>query len=97
MLATEIATDAPDVFAAWARGVIARWRLVERLIREGQQRGEFDRAVDAHIAARTIVSALSYQALFHVHFRMKRYAAYSDGRLVAAIVDQFLHGLRRSS
>jgi len=97
MLTTEIAADAPEVFAAWARGVVARWRSVERLIREGQRRGEFCRDVNARIAARSVLSALSYQALHHVHFRMHRYAPYASTRLCSAIIDEFLRGLRRSS
>ncbi len=97
MLTTEIAADAPDVFAAWARGVVARWRTVERLIREGQRRGEFRRDVNAPVAARSMLSALSYQALYHVHFRMNRYAPFASSRLCSAMVDEFLRGLRRAS
>src|ERR1051325_4662267 len=53
LLVSEIVTEAPDVFAAWARGLVQRWRIVERLIREGQRSGEFRRNVDAEAAART--------------------------------------------
>ena len=95
MLATEIVADAPDVFGAWVRGLVDRWRTVERLIREGQRSREFRDDVDAVIAARTILSALSHQALFHVHFGLKRYAPYEPARLCSAIIDQFLRGLRR--
>jgi AcrR family transcriptional regulator len=97
MLATEIVTDAPDVFAAWVRGLVERWRTVERIIREGQRDGEFGGDVDAEIAARTILSALSHQALFHVHFGLKRYAPYDSARLCSAMIEQFLRGLRRHS
>lgn len=97
MLATEIVADAPDVFAAWVRGLVDRWRTVERIIREGQHDGEFRGDVDAEIAARTILSALSHQALFHVHFRLKRYAPYEPSRLCSAIIEQFLRGLRSHS
>ena len=95
MLATEIVTDAPDVFATWVRGLVERWRTVERLIREGQRVGEFQRDVDVSIAARTILSALSHQALFHVHFDLRRYAPYDPARLCSAIIEQFLRGLRK--
>jgi TetR/AcrR family transcriptional regulator len=94
MLAAEIATGAPDVFAAWARGLVGRWRVVSRLIREGQQTGEFRRDVNPEIAARVVISALSHQALFHVHFGLSRFAPYSPDRLVTAVVAQFIDGLR---
>jgi AcrR family transcriptional regulator len=94
LLAAEIATGAPDVFAAWARGLIGRWRIVRRLIREGQRTGEFRRDVNAEIAARVVISALSHQALFHVHFGLNRFAPYSSNRLIAAVVQQFTDGLR---
>jgi AcrR family transcriptional regulator len=94
LLVSEIVTEAPDVFAAWVRGLIQRWHLVERLIQEGQQQGEFRRDVDAEIAARVIVSALSHQALFHVHLGVRRFAPCALDRLFNAAVEQFLDGLR---
>jgi len=94
MLAAEIATGAPDVFAVWARGLVRRWRVVRRLIREGQQTGEFRCDLNAEIAARVIISALSHQALFHVHFGLDRFAPYSPDRLITAVIQQFLDGLR---
>jgi AcrR family transcriptional regulator len=94
LLAAEIATSAPHVFAAWARGFVGRWRIVKRLIREGQRTGEFRRDVNAEIAARVIISALSHQALFHVHFGLSRFAPYAPDRLFAAVTDQFIGSLR---
>src|SRR2546423_1553353 len=94
LLVSEIVTEAPDVFAAWARGLVQRWRLVERLIKEGQARGEFRRDADAEVAARAIVSALSHQALFHVHFGVRRFAPCALDRLFNSTVEQFLDGLR---
>jgi AcrR family transcriptional regulator len=94
LLVSEIVTEAPGVFAVWARGLVQRWWVVEGLIREGQQTGEFRSDADAEVAARLIVSALSHQALFHVHFRMRRFAPCGVDRLFAAAVEQFLHGLR---
>jgi AcrR family transcriptional regulator len=94
LLVSEIVTEAPDVFAAWARGLVQRWRLVEQLIVEGQRTGEFRRDADAAVAARMIVSALSHQALFHVHFGLRRFAACPTDRLFASALEQLLHGLR---
>jgi hypothetical protein len=94
LLASEIVTEAPDVFAAWAKGLVQRWRFVEQLIKEGQRAGEFRRDADAGVAARLIVSALSHQALFHVHFRMRRFAPCDLNRLFDSAMEQLLHGLR---
>jgi AcrR family transcriptional regulator len=94
LLVSEIVTEAPDVFAAWARGLVQRWKMVEQLIAEGQRAGEFRRDVDAAVAARTIVSAFSHQALFHVHFGVRRFAPFDTDRLFDAAIEQLLHGLR---
>jgi TetR/AcrR family transcriptional regulator len=90
----EMATEAPDLFAAWARGLVRRWQLVEALIKEGQESGEFRRSADAPVAARMIVSALSHQALFHAHLGVRRFAPCSADRLFASNMDQLLRGLR---
>ncbi len=97
LLVSEIVTEAPDVFAAWARGLVQRWRLVARLIREGQARGEFRRDGDADVAARAIISALSHQALLHVHFGIHRFARCAPDRLFTSTVEPFLAGLRPPS
>jgi AcrR family transcriptional regulator len=97
LLVSEIVTEAPQIFDIWARAVIGRWHHVEALIREGQQRGEFRPGADAEVAARTIVSALSYQALFHVHFDLQRLDPCSVDRIFDSALEQFFHGLRPSS
>jgi len=89
VLVSEIVTDAPAVFRAWARGLVNRWTLVERLIREGQAAGEFSRDVDAPVAARMIISGLSHQALFHEHLAVKRLAPCDLDRLFDSALDQF--------
>lgn len=97
LVVSEVATEAPDVFAAWAGGLVQRWTLVETLIREGQSRGEFRRGADAAVTARLIVSALSYQALFHVHLDVRRFAPCDVDHLFEASLDLLLHGLRPSA
>jgi len=94
LLASEIVTDAPEVFAAWARGFVHRVRFVERLIKDGQRTREFRRDADAGVAARLILSALSHQALFHVHFGMRRFAPCDLDHLFESAMEQLLHGLR---
>jgi AcrR family transcriptional regulator len=94
LIVGEMSKEAPDVFAAWARGLVQRWRLVEELIKEGQKSGEFRRSADAAVVARLIVSALSYQALFHVHFGVRRFAPCDVNRLFESSMDHLLNGLR---
>ncbi len=94
LLVSELVTDAPDVFDAWARGHVQRWRFAEALIRDGQRAGEFRREIDAAIAGRTIISALSHQALFHVHLGVRRFAPCSTDDLFDETVAQFIDGLR---
>ncbi|MGH9142906.1 MAG: TetR/AcrR family transcriptional regulator [Vicinamibacterales bacterium] len=89
----EMPAEAPRVFRAWARGLAQRWRFVERLIREGQRTGEFRRSADAAVASRLILSALAYQALFHVHLGVRRIAPCAVERLFDSSMDQWLHGL----
>src|SRR4051794_9972454 len=62
MVLGEMASDAPDVFAAWARGLVQRWKFVEQLIDEGRASGEFRRDADAAVVARLIISGLAHQA-----------------------------------
>jgi AcrR family transcriptional regulator len=97
LVVSEIVTEAPEVFAAWARGLVQRWRLVEALIEEGQASGEFRRDADAAVTARMIMSALSHQALFHVHFGVRKFAPCTLDRLFDSTMDQLLHGLRSSA
>jgi len=93
LIVGEVAKDAPEVFAAWARGIVERWKAVERLIREGQASGEFRRDADAAVIARVAVSGLAHQALFHVHLGVSRFAPCSIDRLFESTVDLLWHGL----
>jgi len=93
LLVSEIVTEAPQVFHVWAEGLVRRWRSVEQLIREGQASGEFRSDVDAEVAARMIVSGLSHQALFHVHFDVNRIAPCDRDRLVSSALEQFFQTL----
>jgi len=95
MVVGEMAKEAPDVFAAWARGLVQRWKFVETLIEEGQKSGEFRADADAAVAARLIVSALTHQALFHVHLGVRRFAPCAIDRLFDSSVNLLLDGIRR--
>ncbi len=92
----EMPAEAPRVFTAWARGLAQRWRFIARLITEGQRSGEFRRGADAAVASRFILSALTHQALLHVHLGVRRIAPCSNDRLFRSSVEQWLNGLTRS-
>jgi AcrR family transcriptional regulator len=94
LVVNEMASEAPEVFAAWARGLVRRWRFVQTLIEEGQANGEFRKDADAEVAARLIVSALGHQALLHVHLGIRRFAPCDLTRLFESSLDQFFNGLR---
>jgi len=94
LVAGEMAKDAPDVFAAWARGLVQRWRFVEGLIEEGQATGEFRQSADAAVVARLIVSGLAHQALLHVHLGVCRFAPCRIDRLFDSSMDLLLQGIR---
>jgi AcrR family transcriptional regulator len=93
LLVSELVTEAPQIFALWARALIERWRLVETLIREGQAAGEFRADADAEVAARLIVSGLSHQALFHVHFDLRRLDPCGVDRIFTSALEQFFQSL----
>ena len=95
MVVGQMATEAPDVFAAWAKGLVQRWKFVERLIDEGKKTGEFRADADAAVAARLIVSALAQQALLHVHLGVRRFAPLAIERLFDSSLNLFLDGIRR--
>jgi AcrR family transcriptional regulator len=95
MVVGEMAKEAPDVFAAWAKGLVQRWKFVETLIEEGQKSGEFRPGADASVAARLIVSALAHQALFHVHLGVRRFAPCALDRLFDSSMNLLLDGIRR--
>jgi AcrR family transcriptional regulator len=97
LLTSEIVSEAPDVFEAWGRGLVQRWRRVQRLIEEGQRDGEFRSDVDAAVAARMVVSGLAHQALFHVHFGLHRLDPCAVDRIFDAALDQLFHSLRPAS
>jgi AcrR family transcriptional regulator len=93
LIVSEIVTDSPPIFRAWARGLVNRWALVERLIREGQATGEFESGADAGVAARMIISGLSHQALFHEHLGIRKLAPCDLDRIFDSALAQFFGSL----
>jgi AcrR family transcriptional regulator len=97
LLVSEIVTEAPTIFEAWAEGLVNRWQTVERLIREGQAAGEFRAEVDAAVSARMIIAGLQHQALFHEHFGLHRLAPCALDRIIESSLEQFFTALTTAS
>ena len=97
LLVSEIVTEAPAIFEAWAEGLVNRWQTVERLIREGQATGEFRADVDAAVSARMMIAGLQHQALFHEHFGLHRLAPCALDRIIESALDQFFTALTSAS
>jgi AcrR family transcriptional regulator len=93
LIVSEIVTDSPPIFRAWARGLVNRWAVVERLVREGQAAGEFRPDADASVTARMIISGLSHQALFHEHLGIRKLAPCDLDRIFNSALDQFFASL----
>jgi AcrR family transcriptional regulator len=88
----ELSSISPELVRAWADDGPARgWRVVESLIREGVEAGEFRRDVDAAVAARFVTSGLLMQANLRVHLGI---GDLSPERLVDSTIETFLNGIR---
>ncbi len=95
LLLHSIAHEAPDVYRKWVGTGPARWwHVVESLIVEGQESGEFRRDADAEVTARVALVGVLAQ------FSWQRYAETVPGvaierdRLIDGAVDMLLASLR---
>jgi len=90
----QLSVEFPALFRTWAReGPLEGYRMVQSLIDEGVESGEFRRDVDSEAAARLVVSGLLLQAAFHVHLGLGEMAPGDPDRIFDSAVDLFLHGL----
>ena len=95
LLLHSIAHEAPEVYRKWVgTGPMRWWRVVESLIVEGQESGEFRREADAEVTARVALVGVLAQ------FSWQRYAESVPGvaidheRLIDNAVDMLLASLR---
>ncbi len=95
LLLHSIAHEAPEVYRRWvATGPMRWWNVVESLIVEGQESGEFRRDADAEVTARVALVGVLAQ------FAWQRYAESVPGvaidreRLIDAAVDMLIASLR---
>ncbi len=94
LLLGEIAHELPALFRLWVRnGLMRSWRLAERVITEGQRRGEFRPDADARCIARLLHSGLSQQALLQIHLGVGKWDHPAAAGMLAAASDFAIQGL----
>ena len=90
----EIAVELPELFRLWARkGMVRNWKLVEKIIHEGQASGEFRAEADAAGIARYAMSGLSYQAFLQKHMGIDALDTYPTAGILASATDIVIRGL----
>ena len=89
-----IGSEAPAVRRAWLRtGPLKGWRLLTKLIEDGQAAGEFRADADAEVAARLLVSGLMLQLVWRRQSDDTSGLAIGEKRLRESTIDLFLHAL----
>jgi len=92
-----IGAEAPAVRREWLRsGPVRAWRMLTKLIEDGQASGEFRADVDAEVTARLFVSGLMLQLVWQQHSKHVPGVAIGEKRLIAGALDALLHTLARS-
>lgn len=92
-----IGTEAPAVRREWLRaGPVRGWRLLTKLIEDGQASREFRDDVDAEVTARVFVSGLMLQLVWQQHSKGIPGVAIGEKRLITGAIDALLHSLSQS-
>jgi AcrR family transcriptional regulator len=95
LLLQGVVQESPEVYKRWlATGPVKGWRIVARLIKEGQATGEFRQDADAEVAARMLTSGLMLQLIWQQSPELLPDACIDSDRLLDSAVELFLHGLR---
>jgi AcrR family transcriptional regulator len=90
----ELQADFPALVEAWLdEGPRRGWALVERILEDGRQDGEFRRDLDTRVAARFLISGLMLQLLMQVHFRTAEDVDDPD-RMFDSSLDTFVRGIQ---
>jgi len=90
-----IGADAPAVRREWLKSGPRRgWRLLRKIIEEGQASGEFRADADADVAARLLVSGLMLQLVWQQKVEGISGFSIAERRLLESAVDLTLHSLR---
>jgi len=95
LLLRDVAIEAPRVLERWLRNGPARlWRLIDGVVSDGKQRGEFRADADAEVGARLLVSGLMLQFMWQQHAAAVPGLAIDEDRLVESAAELFLASLR---
>jgi len=95
LLVRGVAHEVPKAHERWLRDGPARlWTLIARLVREGQERGEFRPDADGEVGARVLVSGLMLQLLGQQHRTDVAALGVDVDRLLDSSVELFLAGLQ---
>lgn len=90
----ELQSDFPALVETWMdEGPRRGWALVERILEDGRQDGEFRRDLDSRVAARFLVSGLMLQLLMQVHFQTPEEVVDPE-RMFDSSLDTFMRGIQ---
>lgn len=94
-LLVEMREENPDLFRRWTEGsLVQRWKLIESILREGQERGEVRTDLDPVAAARFLVSGGTQMAWLHLHTPIGEFAPCREKSLRDTALEIFLRGIR---
>jgi AcrR family transcriptional regulator len=95
LLIRGIATEVPRVHERWLRdGPVRLWTVIAGIIADGQRNGQFNREVDAAVAARGLVSSLLLQLMWRQHARSVPGLAIDEARMIEQSITVLLAALR---
>jgi len=93
----ELQTEFPALVETWFdEGPRRGWALVERILEEGQENGEFRRDLDTRVAARLFLSGLMFQLLLQMHFGASE-EVIDPERMFDSSLDTFMRGIQPSA
>jgi AcrR family transcriptional regulator len=91
----EIANELPVLFQFWLqKGTLRGWKLIEGIIRQGQEAGSFRKDADAQGIAQFALSGLFHQAYLQAHIRSKKWGTCPPGRIFESAFDLLITGLK---
>jgi AcrR family transcriptional regulator len=90
----ELQADFPALVEAWLdEGPRRGWALVEQILEDARQEGEFRRDLDTRVAARFLISGLMLQLLMQVHFGTPEDVVDPE-RMLDSSLDTFIRGVQ---
>ena len=95
LLMTEVRQESPDLFRKWVEAsLMARWKMVEDILRDGLARGEVRADLDCVAAARFLISGGLQLVWLHLHTTLSEFAPCPEDSLRETAISTFLRGIR---